>query len=90
MIIYLGFLVISGLIAFLLSTYCIQVNFVTDNNINQSPSTLVENNIPEKLIVYYNSEPYNITDFVKNHPGGKDILIENANQDFTIDAELCT
>lgn len=35
----------------------------------------------DKVIVTYKESKYNITDFVKKHPGGKAILLQNNGKD---------
>lgn len=39
------------------------------------------NMIPEKIIVTFRGSLYDITNFVKKHPGGKNILLENNGKD---------
>lgn len=54
--------------------YC---RFITKNkqNLKNNNDQFKCNN--ECVIVYYQDNKYDITDFVKRHPGGKEVLIEN-------------
>ena len=36
---------------------------------------------PKQVIVKFQGASYNITDFLKKHPGGEDILMENNGKD---------
>ncbi|XWV25702.1 cytochrome b5-like protein [Tupanvirus soda lake] len=38
-------------------------------------------NIPQKIIVKFKEEEYDITDFIRKHPGGKQLLVENNGND---------
>ncbi|BCS83455.1 putative cytochrome B5-like protein [Cotonvirus japonicus] len=37
--------------------------------------------VNEKIIVTFKGDKYDITDFLKKHPGGKNVLIENNHKD---------
>lgn len=54
---------------------------------NSSPKFTYEevskHNIKEDLWVIVNKKVYNVTDFVWQHPGGKDPFLENAGTDVT-------
>ena len=39
------------------------------------------NNNPKQIIVKFQGDSYDITDFLKKHPGGVDILVENNGKD---------
>ena len=77
MLIHIGLIIICSTIAFILTTYNIQIAFPTDND-NQA-----KNKIPDSLIVYYQGEPYDITPYIKKHPGGENLLIKNANKEIS-------
>jgi cytochrome b involved in lipid metabolism len=36
---------------------------------------------PNKIIILFKGEEYDITDFVKKHPGGKQVLLDNNGKD---------
>lgn len=46
---------------------------------DQTPSNSIEQYkcTNERIIVYYKENKYDVTNFVKRHPGGKEVLIEN-------------
>ena len=54
-------------------------NFLNDDiEIIQNPNPpLRTNSKKEKIIIAYKGGNYDITDFIKKHPGGKEILKEN-------------
>lgn len=53
----------------------IEKNIEKDQNIKENPKQT------DKIIVKYKGSQYDITNFVKKHPGGKKILLENNGQD---------
>jgi len=69
-----------GAIAFLLFIYNPlmdqQINFPVSHKYQSSDS---ENH--SKIVVYYQGNSYDITKFIKKHPGGSDLLIQNADKD---------
>lgn len=76
---YLVFL--FGIITFLLSIYNSEIE-VPSKDLEDLSSTTKET-VPEKIIVLFKGDPYDITSFVKKHPGGKDILIQHANEEIS-------
>lgn len=49
--------------------------------VDEQDSNEFDGNNTDKIIVKFNGEDYNITDFIKKHPGGKQVLIENNGKD---------
>ena len=74
------FWLLIGIIAFLLFLYNPlidpQANFPISHKYQLSDQ---ENN--SKIIVQYQGNSYDITKFIDKHPGGSDLLIQNANMD---------
>jgi cytochrome b involved in lipid metabolism len=70
----IGF-IIAGIVAFLLFLYNQQISFpVSHEYIDHSLN-------PQKIIVYYNGEPHDVTQFVDEHPGGTEILVHHNGQE---------
>lgn len=61
--------------------------FFSDKNISESKNPSMEINdqkktdTPQKIIVWYKEKEYDITNFVRKHPGGKQVLLENNGKD---------
>lgn len=57
----------------------------SQNSLDDNKNTQNESDIgtekSEKVIVTYKGNKYDITDFVKKHPGGKEVLLENNGND---------
>ncbi|XWV24469.1 cytochrome b5-like protein [Tupanvirus deep ocean] len=71
---FIVFVIIVIVIMYIL--FSVQNTEMTNNQkINNSESTV------EKVIVKFKGEEYDITDFVKKHPGGKQVLLENNGSD---------
>lgn len=51
----------------------------SDQKVNSNDTRQIAQ--PEKVIVGYKNQTYDITDFVKKHPGGKHVLLENNGKD---------
>lgn len=51
---------------------------MTENNSTTNDSSLKP---PDKIIVTFKGSKYDITNFIKRHPGGKQILIDNNGKD---------
>lgn len=47
------------------------------NQVNQAN----QNNQTDKIIVSFRGDKYDITDFLRKHPGGKNVLIKNNGKD---------
>ncbi len=59
-------------------------NTILEPKINDEPKTNDDpkiNNNAKKIIVWFRGEEYDISDFVRKHPGGKQILLENNGKD---------
>lgn len=52
----------------------------TENKISEPIDKIVDKP-KEKIIVKFRGSDYDITDFIKRHPGGKSILIKNNGND---------
>ena len=65
-------MVLFAIIAFLYSMYNQEIPAPeNESNLKKAKS------VKRKIVVLYNGEPHDITEFAKKHPGGKAILVEN-------------
>jgi cytochrome b involved in lipid metabolism len=55
---------------------------VTGND-NIKPCVCSPNN--DKVIVYYQNEPYDVTNYIKRHPGGDNVIVKMNGKDVTAD-----
>lgn len=53
----------------------------TSINIPVSSSTSAPSTKTDRIIVTFKGDKYDITDFLRRHPGGKDVLIEQNGKD---------
>ncbi|AGF85059.1 B5-like protein [Moumouvirus goulette] len=74
---YLLLLLILVYVIKIICYYYKQINMTENKSIvNDSPPTT-----PDRIIVTFKGSTYDITDFIKRHPGGKQILIDNNGKD---------
>ncbi|AQN68565.1 cytochrome b5-like protein [Saudi moumouvirus] len=73
---YLILLLIIVYVIKIICYYYKQTNMTENKVINDSPPKP-----PDKIIVTFKGSKYDITEFIKRHPGGKQILIDNNGND---------
>lgn len=86
MLYYLLVFILFAFFSYIFSTFNLNMS-ITNTNAkgcegNESNSLIVNSsNIDNRIIVTYKNDKYDITDFIKRHPGGKDVLIKNNGKD---------
>ena len=71
--------IVMFIIFVIISTYILSnQNIVLHNNQNISESK--KNNV-DHVVIKFKDNKYDITDFIKKHPGGKQVLFENNGND---------
>ncbi len=57
------------------------VTSTTDSSVTPNENVLPNTENNDKIIVMYQNEKYDITNFIKRHPGGKEILMNYNGKD---------